>query len=516
VSTEAWAAEAHGDATLASPFERRLFDAVDGRTRAIIHRRRTDYKRRGWLVRRMLLLADVAGLTLAFLLVAALDPRGVLEGISLPLELLIFAASLPFWIVLAKLHGLYEADEERADHSTIDEIVGVLHLIATGVWLVALPLWALGIADPKLRELALFGISAFLLVTVGRSVARTVIRRSVLYLQNTVIIGAGDVGQLVARKLLQHPEYGLNLVGFVDPQPRERRVDLAHLTLLGTPAELPEIVRLLDVERVIVAFSNEREEEALAMIRSCRELDLQVDIVPRLFELVGPRVGVHTIEGLPLVGLPPLRLPRSARLLKRSLDVVVASLMLLLTAPLFAYIALRIKLDSEGPVFFRQTRLGMNEEPFTVVKFRTMRVNVDEQAHKDFIRETMSSKAGVGANGLYKLERGGEITTFGAWLRKTSLDELPQLVNVLRGEMSLVGPRPCIPYEVEHFQPHHHERFLVPAGLTGLWQVTARARSTFGEALEMDVAYARGWSLGLDLKLLVKTPVELLRKRTTA
>ena len=133
-----------------------------------------------------------------------------------------------------------------------------------------------------------------------------------------------------------------------------------------------------------------------------------------------------------------------------------------------------------------------------------------------FIRATMSSKAGVGPNGLYKLERTSAITTFGGWLRKTSLDELPQLINVLRGEMSLVGPRPCIPYEAEHFQPHHYERFLVPAGLTGLWQVTARARTTFGEALDMDVAYARGWSLGLDLKLLFRTPVELARKRTTA
>ena len=149
------------------------------------------------------------------------------------------SASLPFWIVLAKLHGLYEGDEERADHSTIDEVVGVLHLVATGIWLIALPLWALGLADPKLRELALFGVSAFVLVTIGRSAARAVCRRSVLYLQNTVIIGAGDVGQLVARKLLQHPEYGLNLVGFVDPEPREPRIDLEHLTLLGTPAQLP-------------------------------------------------------------------------------------------------------------------------------------------------------------------------------------------------------------------------------------------------------------------------------------
>ena len=122
----------------------------------------------------------------------------------------------------------------------------------------------------------------------------------------------------------------------------------------------------------------------------------------------------------------------------------------------------------------------------------------------------------MGTNGLYKLERPNEITKIGAWLRRTSLDELPQLLNVLRGDMSLVGPRPCIPYETEHFQSHHFERFLVPAGITGLWQVAARARSTFGEALDMDVAYARGWSLALDIKLLLRTPFELMRRGTTA
>ncbi len=153
---------------------------------------------------------------------------------------------------------------------------------------------------------------------------------------------------------------------------------------------------------------------------------------------------------------------------------------------------------------------------FSVFKFRTMTVDVDEDAHRAFIKETMSANAGVGANGLYKLERTNEVTESGRWLRRTSLDELPQLLNVLRGDMSLVGPRPCIPYETEHFQTHHFERFLVPAGITGLWQVAARARSTFGEALDMDVAYARGWSLSLDLKLLFKTPFELLRRGTTA
>jgi lipopolysaccharide/colanic/teichoic acid biosynthesis glycosyltransferase len=198
---------------------------------------------------------------------------------------------------------------------------------------------------------------------------------------------------------------------------------------------------------------------------------------------------------------------------KRTIDIVGALVGLVLTAPLFALAAWRIKRDSPGPVFFRQTRLGQDMRPFTVLKFRTMHVGVDSAEHQEYIRSTMSSRAEAASNGMYKLDRSGEVTKAGGWLRRTSLDELPQLVNVLRGEMSLVGPRPCIPYETEHFKPHQFERFLVPQGVTGLWQVTARANATFGEALDMDVAYARGWSLGLDLRLLCRTPFVLLRQR---
>ena len=128
----------------------------------------------------------------------------------------------------------------------------------------------------------------------------------------------------------------------------------------------------------------------------------------------------------------------------------------------------------------------------------------------------MTANATVGENGMYKLDRSDSVTRVGRWLRKTSIDELPQLINVLKGDMSLVGPRPCLPYETEHFRPHHFDRFLVPSGITGLWQVAARARSTFGEALDMDVAYARAWSLGLDFHLLFRTPLQLVRQRGTA
>ena len=145
-----------------------------------------------------------------------------------------------------------------------------------------------------------------------------------------------------------------------------------------------------------------------------------------------------------------------------------------------------------------------------------MRVGADTDAHRAYIEKTMNADLAANGNGLYKLERNDAITRVGRVLRKTSLDELPQLLNVLRGDMSLVGPRPCIPYETEFFKPHHFDRFLVPAGITGLWQVTARAYATFGEALDMDVAYARGWSLGLDLRLLVQTPFAVIRGKGAA
>ena len=269
------------------------------------------------------------------------------------------------------------------------------------------------------------------------------------------------------------------------------------------------------IDRVVFAFSHDSHQQTLALIRELRQLNVQIDLVPRLYEVMPPNVDVHSVEGLPLLSLRPVRISRSSRLVKRTIDLIGASILLILTAPLFALFTWRIKRDSPGPVFFRQTRLGQDMKEFTALKFRTMTHTVHDGEHREYVQSIMSSRASVGANGLYKLERGDAVTKVGRGLRKTSLDELPQLLNVLRGDMSLVGPRPCIPYETSLFGPHHFERFLVPAGITGLWQVTARSRATFGEALDLDVAYARGWSLGLDLRLLARTPLQVFRDRGT-
>jgi len=483
--------------------------AVDERTFDLLeHRRRTARpKDRGWLVRRLLLVADLLGLSLAFLVLV-----GVSEtlGRNAWLEFGIFVASLPAWIVAAKLFGLYDEDEARADHSTLDDLARVFLLVTVGAFALAL------VAGYSKNEVLLFWACGIAFVTTARVAARMASRRTLAYVQNAVIVGAGDVGQLVGRKLIQHDEYGINLVGFVDSEPKERQGNLRDMTLLGAPEELADIVRLLGIQRVIIAFSRDDPQETLRIIRSLRHLAVQIDIVPRLFEIVGPNAEVHALEAMPMLGLPPARLGRSSTLLKRATDVLGAALLLTVTAPLFAVFAWRIRRESAGPVFFRQRRLSMNQREFTVLKFRTMRIDADEGPHREYIRTAMNGSGERGSNGLFKLERTDDVTPFGVWLRKTSLDELPQLINVLRGEMSLVGPRPCLPYEVEHFAPHHFERFLVPAGMTGLWQVTARAHSNFGEALDMDVLYARSWSLGLDFQLLLRTPLQLLRSPATS
>ncbi len=486
--------------------------AMDAHTRGLLARRRAE--RRSWLLPRSLMIADLLALSLAYLLVTLLwGEKGAFGSWR---ELVVFALTLPCWIFVAKLHGLYRRDYERAAHSSTDDVAGVFSLVAIGLWLLLVASQLTGRSGPAIDALIAFWVLAVCTVPVARRITREVCKRTKAYEQNTVIVGAGEVGQRIARKLVKHPEYGANVVGFIDRNPRSRHADLPeNLTILGPPAKLPQIIAALDVERVVVAFSNESEAEMLAAVRHLDELPVQIDIVPRLFELVGLNAGVHWVEGMPLLGLPTVRPARVSRAVKRAIDVFVSGAALVALAPLLAYIAVRIRLDSPGPILFRQTRLGTHMKEFTVLKFRTMKVDTDEAVHRSYIEQSMSPTAVSSNNGLYKLDRSDAITDVGGWLRKTSLDELPQLVNVLRGDMSLVGPRPCIPYEAESFDSQHLQRFSVPQGLTGLWQVTARASSTYGEALDMDIAYARGWSLGLDLRLLLRTPLQVLRQRSS-
>jgi exopolysaccharide biosynthesis polyprenyl glycosylphosphotransferase len=484
-----------------------LHAAIDERTLEILdHRRRTaTVRRRGWLVRRMLLLADLVGLLGAFLIaqvVAAATTSGP-DAVARNAEFEIFALTLPVWIVVAKFYGLYERDEERTDHSTTDDFAGVFHMITVCTGLFALGTYVTQLAHPGVVKLATFGSAAIVLVASGRAFARGYCRRHVSYLQNTIIVGAGDVGQLVGKKMLKHPEYGLNLVGFVDDTPKERREDLEHLTLLGPLDRLPGLVRVFDIERVVIAFSQDSHERTLDLVRSMKDLDVQIDVVPRLFELVGPNFDMHSVEGIPLLGLPPPRLSRSSKLLKRTFDLGLTIPGLVVLAPAFALIALLIKRDSPGPVFFRQVRMGCNGRTFRVWKFRTMTADADER--KSEVAHLNQHLQNGGDPRMFKIPNDPRVTRVGRRLRRYSLDELPQLFNVVRGQMSLVGPRPLILDEDRYVLEWARQRLNLKPGCTGPWQVLGRSGIPFDEMVKFDYLYITGWSLLGDLKLVVRT-----------
>jgi exopolysaccharide biosynthesis polyprenyl glycosylphosphotransferase len=327
-------------------------------------------------------------------------------------------------------------------------------------------------------------------------------------LQNTVIVGAGDVGQLIAAKVLRHPEYGINLVGFVDDRPKPPRPGLENLTILGSPDDLAEIAERLHIERVIVAFTDDSTEDALELVRSLQQPDIQVDVVPRFFELVGPSCEIHTLEGLPLVGMPTLRLSRTSRVVKRSVDVALAVAALVVLAPLFLALAIAIKIETPGPVLFRQRRMGAGDTPFRIFKFRTMAADAEDR--KDEVRHLNKHLAPGADPRMFKIPGDPRITRVGEFLRRYSLDELPQLFNVVEGTMSLVGPRPLIPEESKHVDNWARRRTDLKPGITGLWQVLGRSDIPFEEMVKLDYLYVTTWSLWQDVTLMFRTiPVAL-------
>ena len=492
-----------------------LRTTVDDRTLQILDRRRRTavVKRRGWLIRRMLLVAALAGLVGALLVAQWLAPSvDNVDAYSPRMEILAFLLTVPAWIVITKLYGLYDHDDERANHSTADDFGGVFHMVTVCTWLVIVVTYLSDIANPSGQKLVVFWAAAIAFVCVARAGARALARRNVAYVQNTVIVGAGDVGQLFAKKVRNHPEYGINLVGFVDAKPKERRSDLEDVALLGDTGRLPAIVRLLDVERVIVAFSNDSHEETLDLLRAVQDLEVQIDIVPRLFEFVGPGVEIHTVEGLPLVGLPPLRLSRSSRLLKRATDLGLTIPTLVVLTPVFALLALMIKLDSPGPVFFRQVRVGAAGRTFRIFKFRSM--YADAEGRKQEFAHLNRHLAPGGDPRMFKIVGDPRITRVGGLLRRFALDELPQLLNVLVGEMSLVGPRPLILDEDHHVERWGRQRLNVKPGVTGPWQVLGRSEIPFAEMVRLDYLYVTRWSLMGDLRLMALTIPALCRRAT--
>jgi exopolysaccharide biosynthesis polyprenyl glycosylphosphotransferase len=459
-------------------------------------------RRKSWLVRFLLIHSDIFALLLAFFAAEwILDPSTVAAG-HLSTRGGLFLLTLPAWIVGVKLLGLYERDDELINYSTLDEIPKLFQLATVGAWGIVVLSWATSVGV-DLGVAVTFWALATCLLPLVRALVRTEYQRHPEFPQNTVVVGAGSVGQLLGRKFLQHPEYHVNLLGFVDDNPRERRQDLGDLTLLGSPEDLPDLIDRLAVERVVIAFSNESHEQTMDLIRALKDHPVRIDIVPRLFDVIPPRLTSHTVEGIPLLTLPPLRLSGWRRFLKRSFDVSLALVATVLLAPVFALTALLIKLDSKGPVFFRQLRMGAGERPFFMFKFRTMVVDADER--KEQVAHLNKHARPGGDPRMFKISRDPRITRVGWFLRRYSVDELPQLLNVLKGDMSMIGPRPLILEEDRFVESWARKRLLLKPGITGLWQVLGRTAIPFEEMVKLDYVYVTTWSLANDVRLLLQT-----------
>jgi exopolysaccharide biosynthesis polyprenyl glycosylphosphotransferase len=460
-------------------------------------------KRRARVLRRSLVAADLVGLAVAFLVVQAFVSAFQERDLLISLLLL---PGLAGWVLLAHTYGLYEHEEIGVARSTADDLPSVVMLSTLATWLGILVINAADLAHPRLHTTASFWLGSIVAIASARAVARAVVQRHGVR-EPTVIVGTGRVGRRIAQKVGMRPEYGLELVGFVDDDPLELPADAPPF--LGDTSRLEQIVRAYRIERVIVAFSKLSGDEQVDLLRRCADLGVRVDIVPRMYEVIGSRTHFHDIAGIPLVSVQPPALSRSARMLKRGLDIAVAGIAVLLLSPFMLFAALRIKAGSEGPVLFRQERMGAGGRRFHILKFRSMYCDADERK-AEVGHLNMHSEEGPR---MFKVSEDPRITPFGRFLRKWSLDELPQLLNVLRGEMSLVGPRPLILDEDENIVGHHRRRLNITPGVTGLWQVLGRSDIPFSEMVTLDYLYVTNWSLWGDIKLLARTvPVVLSRR----
>ncbi len=426
-------------------------------------------------------------------------------------------------MLLFYLRGLYRT---RLRALFLDGVIPVLSAVSVATMMVAV----LGLfANGRLPNQSL-SIRAWLFALIGVGLGRVTLsfaqrwaRSRRLVGKPVLIMGAGVVGSQVARRLEHHPEYGLIPVGFLDDDPRSiSEVGGRDMPVLGTTSDLDEVVQRVGVKHLIVAFSSVADARVSRLIGHCQELGLDVSVVPRMFDTINNRVAYDTVGGLPLMSFSSID-PKGVQFgLKHAFDSVFAAGLLLLLSPVVVCAAIAVRLSSPGPVLFRQRRVGRDGKPFDLYKFRSMRMAPGQVSDEEPSQATLSDDDTTafefmlgGDTAPGGIEGGDRRTTVGRFLRRCSLDELPQLINVLRGEMSVIGPRPERPEFVELFRQdieRYSERHRVKSGMTGWAQVHGlRGQTSLAERVEWDNYYIAHWSLGLDLKILALTLVAIFR-----
>jgi exopolysaccharide biosynthesis polyprenyl glycosylphosphotransferase len=407
-------------------------------------------------------------------------------------------AFLPIYALLAKMAGLYDRDQFVLHKTTLDEmpalvaVSAIFALLVEGVQAVQytggshpLPLWAIMSVGLVLTR----GLVRFVTVRVTPE-------------ERVLVVGGPTTTAEIRRKLAQDPSLNATVVGRVGRGPSGDRPD----RVLGPVEQRPALLRAHRVDRVVVAPTHQDGEDVVDIIRLATGCGVKVAVLPRLLEVIGTAVEFDDLGGQVLLGVRGFGLSRSSRALKRSFDVVTSGLLLVVLAPVLAAIAVAIKATSSGPVLFRQTRVGRHGNEFQMLKFRTMVTDADQRKH-----ELLDLNQ---AGEMFKIANDPRATKVGRILRRRSLDELPQLVNVVRGDMSLVGPRPLITEEDRLFSGWQRRRYHVAPGITGPWQILGSSRVPVSDMVTIDYLYCANWSLWLDAKILARTIPYVLSRRS--
>ncbi|HEY4811328.1 MAG TPA: exopolysaccharide biosynthesis polyprenyl glycosylphosphotransferase [Solirubrobacteraceae bacterium] len=452
--------------------------------------------RRDALFRRLLVVADVVAIVGAFLVTVEMSRRSVQltwAGI----------AAIPILVVCAKLTGLYDRDETLLRKTTLDEAPKLFQLAT----LCALVAWLTGgllVRGALDRHEALF---LWLALAAGLIMARAVSRVVALHIapgERCLFIGDELSAETIRSKLTGHGGVKAEVVAHLDlDKVASWSTDSFSEVRL---AEIRDLARTLDVHRAIIAPRSVDGGEMLNLVRTLKAVGVRVSVLPRLLEVVGSSVEFDDLHGVTVMGVRRFELTRSSAAFKRAFDLFGASLGLLAISPLLIVIAIAVKLDSRGPVFFGQQRVGRHGKRFRMLKFRTM--VPDAEAMKESLRDRNEAK-----EGLFKIAMDPRVTRVGRLLRVSALDELPQLLNIFRGEMSLVGPRPLVIDEDQRIEGWHRRRLELMPGMTGPWQILGPSRVPLKEMVAIDYLYVANWSLWTDIKILLRTVPHVVGRR---
>jgi exopolysaccharide biosynthesis polyprenyl glycosylphosphotransferase len=454
-------------------------------------------RRRGSLLRRSLATGDWLTMVATLCIVTAASPKT-------DVGTLFWAAMFsPTWVLVLKLHGLYDNDHRRIRHSTLDELSSLISAAALGT-LTLDGLLALSPVGPLPASSAIaVGLGALAGSFASRAILRFFWHR-LAGAATGLVVGPAAAVAVVARRVATHPETRLHLIGYLAPRGESEEQLADSLPRLGTIADISRVAHDEQVERVIVTEQEMSEPAAERLIEQCKAAGLALTFLPQHFGLLGPGIELNRLAELPVLDFRFSDPPRSTEALKRAMDVTISALLLIVLSPVLLISALLILLDSGRPVLFRQRRAGKDGKPFTVLKFRTMVEGAEDQLGELVDLEKLKEPA-------FKIADDPRVTRAGRMLRRFSFDELPQFVNVLHGEMSLVGPRPEEERVVALYDERQRIRLAVKPGMTGPMQVYGRADLTFEERLAMERDYLDNISVAGDLAILLRTPAAIVR-----